>query len=339
MLGTNDDFRPWGNFHEIMQSQRGQNWALIACAAVEPRSTAVFTSLVDLAITGPQLVFEIEDPISISTAEIQRRTQENKEFIQGLGFHDQTIAEVGLTSPFGKFETELRNFLDRIDQANLIIDITSLPKKVYFFLTKLLFQLEAGPRNVVFTYAEPSIYSTEPLAANPDPWEALPGFRVSALDQAERSIVVGIGYEPLGLPELVESGRFDENQITFLFPFPAQADRVARNWRFIRGIFPNPDRLEIKRVDGINVPEVFQTLTGLGEGGDIGLTLAPFGPKTMSLAMAIYASKTSTSATPTGVYYTQPTYYNPDYSTGIKTVNGRAVLNTYCLKLGGQMLY
>ncbi|MDO3380544.1 hypothetical protein, partial [Gilvimarinus algae] len=105
-------------------------------------------------------------------------------------------------------------------------------------------------------------YSDTALAENPDPWEALPGFFISPRERGERSIVVGIGYEPLGLPELVDSGKFDESQITMIFPFPVQVDRVSRNWKFIRGIFPNPDsgRLEIKRVDGINVPEVFKAL-------------------------------------------------------------------------------
>lgn len=246
-----------------------------------------------------------------------------------------------MNGSFGEFESVLRRFLNQIGQTNLVVDITSLPKKVYFFLLKLLFQDPLGPRNVVFTYAEPERYSNDPLAANPDPWEALPGFRVSPRVEASRRVVVGIGYEPLGLPGLVDSGEFDESQITFLFPFPAQADRVARNWRFIRGIFPNSDTssLSIIRVDGINVPEVFQTLSKLGDGGETALTLAPFGPKPVSLAMALYAAKYSQPQNQTGVYYTQPTYYNPYYSVGIRKIGGHFALNTYCVKLRGQILY
>lgn len=154
-------------------------------------------------------------------------------------------------------------------------------------------------------------------------------------------MVVGIGYEPLGLPDLVDAGRFDEAQMNFLFPFPAQADRVARNWRFIRGVFPNPDsgRLSVTRVDGINVPEVFQALLGIGEHGEQGLILAPFGPKPVSLAMALYAAKYSQPPNQTGVYYTQPTYHNPEYSTGVRQIDGYPALNAYCVKLNGHLVY
>ena len=341
MINNEGHFRPWGRIQDILRSQSDEQWALIGCASFESRCTSVFTEMHALRISGPQLIFEVDDPLSISTPEIERLTAQNLAYIEGLGFQDQLIVNVGLTDAFKEIERALKQFLGSIGHRNLIVDITSLPKKVYFFVTKLLFQDPEGPRNVVFTYAEPERYSEEPLAANPDPWEALPGFRISPSDEIARSVVVGIGYEPLGLPDLVDSGKFDETQMTFLFPFPAQADRVARNWQFIRGIFPNADsnRLSIKRVDGINVPEVFQALSSLGEGGELALTLAPFGPKPVSLAMALYAARHSSQNAQTGVYYTQPTYYNPNYSSGVRQIDGQPVVNAYCVKSAGQFLY
>ncbi len=341
MLGSAGEFRPWGRFDQIMASQSGSDWSLISCCSHEFRCRTVFQSMQDLNILGRHLIFEIEDPLSVATNLIEQRVGQNRAFISALGFADQTFSVHGLNDAFQGVERVLKAFLSENGRRNLIVDITSLPKKIYFFITKLLFNEFDGPRNILFTYAEPERYSEKPLAENPDPWEALPGFRVSPRDENDRSVVVGIGYEPLGLPDLVDSGRFDEAQITFLFPFPAQSDRVIRNWRFIRGIFPNPDlgRLEIRRVDGINVPEVFQTLSGIGDSGQHGLTLAPVGPKPVSLAMALYAAKHSNPPTQTGVYYTQPTYYNPDYSYGIRTIDGHPALNAYCIKLNGQLLY
>jgi hypothetical protein len=341
MFQSTGEFSPWGRFDRIMDSQRDSEWSLISCCSPEFRCRTVFQSMRDLNIAGRQLIFEINDPPSVSTDLIQQRTAENRTFISGLGFADQEFSEHGLTDIFIGLERTLKKFLTEIGESNLIVDITSLPKKIYFFLTKLLFSEFDRPRNIVFTYAEPEVYSENPLAENPDPWEALPGYRVSPRDESGRKVVVGIGYEPLGLPDLVDSGRFDEAQMTFLFPFPAQADRVIRNWRFIRGIFPNADsgRLAIRRVDGINVPEVFQTLLGIGERGQQGLILAPFGPKSISLAMALYAAKYSNLPDQTGVYYTQPTYYNPDYSHGIRMIDGYSALNTYCVKLNGQLVY
>jgi hypothetical protein len=341
MLGNNGEFRPWGRFDQLLESQQGSEWSLIGCCSHEYRCRAVFECLDELDISGPQLVFEIIDPPSVSTHDIEQKTADNRAYVVGIGFQNQSISVHGLVDPFSGYERVLRQFLHRIGNRNLVVDITSLPKKVYFFLTKLLFGEFALPRNIVFTYAEPNTYSDKPLAENPDPWEALPGFRISPRDQNIRKVVVGIGYEPLGLPDLVDAGRFDEAQMNFLFPFPAQADRVARNWRFIRGIFPNPDsgRLSITRVDGINVPEVYQTLLGIGEHGEQGLILAPFGPKPVSLAMALYAAKYSIPPNQTGVYYTQPTYYNPDYSEGIRLIDGHKALNSYCIKINGQIVY
>ena len=44
---------------------------------------------------------------------------------------------------------------------------------------------------------------------NPEPWDALPGFRVARRQIADLKILVEIGFEPLGLPSLVESGELE----------------------------------------------------------------------------------------------------------------------------------
>lgn len=218
MLQATGEFRPWGRFDQLLNTQQGSKWSLIACCSHEYRCRAVFECINELDIFGPQLVFEIKDPLSVSTDEIERKTAENRAYVTSLGFEDQSISAHGLIDPFSGYERALREFLTKIGDQSLIIDITSLPKKIYFFLTKLLFGEFNQPRNVVFTYAEPNVYSDKPLAENPDPWEALPGFRISPRDEGNRKVVVGIGYEPLGLPDLVDSGRFDETQMNFLFP-------------------------------------------------------------------------------------------------------------------------
>ena len=341
MFQETREFRPWGIFDQMMVSQRDAEWSLIACCSHEDRCRAIFECMSDLNMSGRQLVFEIKDPPSTATTIIERKTAKNRTFISGLGFYNQVFSVHGLMEPFSKYEKAMRDFLEEVGGRDLIVDITSLPKKIYFFLMKLLFREFDRPRNVLFTYAEPKHYSDKPLAENPDPWEALPGFRLTPRDEVNRKVVVGIGYEPLGLPALVDSGRLDRTLINFMLPFPAQSDRVSRNWRFIRGIFPNtdPGRLSIIRVDGINVPEVFQSLSGIGEYGEQGLILAPFGPKPTSLAMAIYAAKHSNTPNQTGVYYTQPTYYNPEYSSDVRKIDGHTALNAYCIKLNGQLVY
>ena len=139
MIGNGGQLRPWGMFHDVMPSQAGEAWALLACASVESRCLAVFRSFQAFGIDGPQLVLEIDDPLSAATPDIEALTADSRSRIQQLGFQSQTFAKIKLNGSFGEFESVLRRFLNQIGQTNLVVDITSLPKKVYFFLLKLLF--------------------------------------------------------------------------------------------------------------------------------------------------------------------------------------------------------
>ena len=289
-----------------------------------------------------KLIMRIDDNPSAASEQIAQRTDANLlTMTSDFDVHDDDIHRCHINSPFGLFDQRIRAFFEAAIDCDLIIDITTLPKKFFFFLIKKALQWDHGFNNIIVTYAEPEQYCDDNLAGNPEPWEVLPGFRAKLGTPSPDKIVVGIGYEPLGLPGLAESGEFNEGTTVFLLPFPTQPDRNTKNWKFIHQIFPNSEnlRLDIRRVDAMNVPEVFDTISGVGEHGETVLSLAPFGPKPVSLAMALYASKTAELANNTSVLYTQPTYYNPDYSIGIKMRSGIPIINTYCIKRNGVKLY
>ena len=125
-----------------------------------------------------------------------------------------------------------------------------------------------------------------------------------------------------------------------LFPFPTPPDRIRKNWQFAKDLFPNPpSELRFQHVDGLNVPDVFDVLSDIGSSGERQVTLAPYGPKPISLAMALYASRYDTGTNATAVYYTQPTAYNPDYSSGLKRIGGKLGIHCYAIKRLGQVLY
>ena len=128
-----------------------------------------------------------------------------------------------------------------------------------------------------------------------------------------------------------------------LFPFPTPPDRIRRNWEFVKDLFPHPpstqNGLQFEHVDGWNVPEVVDLLGRIGANGENHMTLAPYGPKPVSLAMALYASRFSSDENSTAVYYTQPTSYNPDYTTGVKCIRDRLAIHCYAIKRLGQLLY
>ena len=258
------------------------------------------------------------------------------------GFQGEDFFSVALSDPFGLYTNELDEFFSNVQTDNLLIDITTLPKRVYFHIIKKIYQNPDRFSDVLITYSEPAQYCAESLAANPEPWDALPGFRLGRGHSSEQRILIGIGFEPLGLPSLSEAGEFNNSSISFLFPFPADQAANSKNWRFIRQVFPNAGQsgFDVKRIDAKNVPEIFDLICGEGDHGTNGILLAPFGPKPMSLAMALYAAKYSKPQnSPVGVYYTQPTYYHPDYSTGLKMAGANPLINCYVLKAASNFLY
>ena len=306
---------------------------------MEDRCTATCQALPEYLNWGHKLVLRIDDNLSPLSVEINRKTDVNEQAFLTNGFELADFYRLGISSAFGKLDEVLKEYLGRVAGPNLVLDITSLPKKVFFFIIRLLLSGNYNFENIVITYSKPERYASTALAESPEPWDALPGFRLPRDKPKHKKLIIGVGFEPLGLPKIADTGEFKSAPVSFLFPFPSKANRVAKNWRFIRRVFPNDRLFNVVSVDASNLPEVYDKIWGMGDGGDLPIALAPYGPKPMSLAMAIYASNTRTTDRPTGVFYTQPVFYNPDYSSGIRQVNGVMDIDAYCLTLDGTMLY
>jgi hypothetical protein len=246
----------------------------------------------------------------------------------------------------GKEEQILRFFLSdfhgRIVEAadgfaadagqNVIVDISSLPKRFFFPMIRRLLRAQSI-KNLIATYAVPDHYSTQPLSEDHGPWMYLPTFLPPDPEPDDRVLIVGLGYEPLGLRQVLQGKDF-----RLLFPFPSLAPGIRRNWDFVRELIPlNPPAPQ--RVYIYDVSEIFDRIAALTDSGTRYAILAPYGPKTMSLAMCLYATSELTSQNPPAVYYTQPKVYNPDYAVGIKTEKGGPKVLAYCLRLAGRNLY
>ena len=269
-------------------------------------------------------------------------TWANRSALVREGVAPEVFRENRLLEPFGAIQSTIDEFLDDCVGENLIFDISSMPKKLFFFVVKRALQRRCQFDNILAVYSEPASYSSEPLAENPQQWSTLPGFDGPRQlpERGERRIVIAMGFEPLGLPDLVVQGEFSGVSTHLLFPFPTPPDRIRKNWEFARDLFPNPVvSLQFRHVDGLNVPDVFDVLCEIGRDGQTQVTMAPYGPKPISLAMAIYASKYDSGPHATAVYYTQPTAYNPGYSTGIREVGGMEGVRCYAIKRLRQFLY
>jgi len=281
-----------------------------------------------------------DDPASRFYAECERRTDENQRDLIAKGLPAGCVRAHDLLGGFGTAAIDIEHALVETPANNLLIDITSMPKRIFFFLIKRALEAQERFENILVTYAEPEGYTNLALAENPLRWNTLPGFDAPLKKPDDRRVVISVGYEPLGLPDLVLQGEFRGARTHLLFPFPSQPESIRRNWEFAKQLYPHPQAdLAFDHVDSLNVPEVYDLLCRIGDQGQTQMTLAPYGPKPIALAMALYASRYSCGVRRTAVYYTQPTSYNPDYSSGLRVRAGYEAINCYAIKRLGSFLY
>ncbi|WP_353163509.1 hypothetical protein [Salinisphaera shabanensis] len=149
-------------------------------------------------------------------------------------------------------------------------------------------------------------------------------------------VIVGVGFVPYGLPELLKHD-YKESNVALIFPFPPGPPQVQRNWEFvheIEKIVPLKDERAIKRINALDVPGCFDCIERLTNHGESLAVLAPYGPKPHALAMCLAAIKHGYD-----VYYTQPRYYNSQYSTGVAENCGVDANYAYAIKLRGEKYY
>lgn len=273
------------------------------------------------------LFLDVENPPS-------RFTMESKK-LKGIR-RDQLLSSGGpsreiITMPLFCSTQEL---LDRFDyflsfcSEDIVLDISCFPKRFFFpFVRRAL----ASPaKNIVVTYTSPESYYQGPLAEDHEPLSPLPLFGQRTFpDKKVEVAIIAVGFQPLGLRELLDP-YLHQIRIRIFLPFPPGPPTLTRSWRFLiqlmTGISVGPD--DIKRIEAYDVSDVFDHIrecTGKGKSPSV---LAPFGPKSMSLAMCLYAISSQSV-----VYYTQPRVYHPRYSVGIKRIDA------YCLRINGSDLY
>jgi hypothetical protein len=157
--------------------------------------------------------------------------------------------------------------------------------------------------------------------------------------------VVGIGFEPLGLKELYSQHKWQ--RMRYIFPFPPGPPGFHRNWNFVRTLeeqakehddSPEQDRWHINMYD---CSSTFDALARVTRNGQAASVFAPYGPKTTSLAMCLFACASQKGSGPQlPVYYAQPRRYDVGYSSDVKrAADGSDDIKAYCVKLDGNDLY
>jgi hypothetical protein len=326
-------FRPWGLLPWVLGKLPKTKWSMLACLSCSERCLASFEYLSYKRFVGKLLFWVINDPQSnfsrISATKIAAR---RRDFLR-LGGLNKYIQDHDL---FERTEYLVEGAQDFIKSSgpNVVLDVTSFPKR--FFLPILRLLLEAKTiENLLVTYTIPQKYSRDALAENPEPWRHIPLFAPRFPEEKVKVLIVGLGFETLGLPDLLEHDYHDVN-VRLFFPFPPGPPNFQRTWEFVRRLEIGlaSKSLEPIRVPALDISDAFDHILSVTDAGKMYSCLAPYGPKPLSVAMCLYAAQSDNP-----IYYTQPRIYNPDYCSGIKQIHGHHATYGYCIRLQGKSLY
>lgn len=333
----NSGFRPWGPLRWLLPKLPVQRWALMGVLGTEDRCTAILPEMASWL--AAQRFLKIIDPHVSPGGIFDTRLREIERRLLAVGTTTDDIRTVDLLDNIDNMREELELFL-AISGPSLIVDITSMPKW-WFFPTIRFLLANKSVETLVVTYTSAHAYG-KLLSSDPKALGRLLTFDDPRQNDRYDELVVGVGFAPLGLKDLFEA---DVGKIRYLFPFPPGPPNFHRNWHFLRTLeveVENRARVAEDRwhVHMYDVPNTFDAICKVTKGGEQSCALAPFGPKTLSLAMCLFALAADRAGKePVHVFYTQPQRYALDYTTGIGQADGVADIKAYCLRIDGRDLY
>lgn len=333
------DFRPWGRLDWLLDRIPLQQWSIFGSIATGDRSLTTWQVLHSRSICDYVRMLQIADvPTPFWGDGPSSRVDERRREYLRKGGTEESITNCDIRDNLEDISQYTSEFIERA-QGDIVIDISTFPKRFFFPIIRKILQ-ETQDNTVVVTYTRPATYDkTNPLAVDPGPWKSLPGFQEVCSDHGNgRILIVGLGYEPLGLPQILKEGEFSQDRVRLLFPFPSTPVGYLRNWEFVRNLDSEVDPYSHDpiRVNGYDVSAIFDIILRESDNGKETVVFAPYGPKPMSLAMCLYAYSCLENS---AVYYTQPKSYNPNYSSGVRMIQDNPDIHAYCIRLNGKDLY
>lgn len=330
-------FRPWGTIHWLLGHLPGRNWQFVGCLGTEARSLTAWNELKRLGALGNYLLMQVNDKPSGHSTRIASRIADNSQ---------RFISNGGVASQIKSFDlfcrhSEIVSTIDEVvatQPSALVIDISVFPKRFFFPIIKRILAGASSHNisDIVVTYTIPESYPVgEPLAENfSDEWAHLPLFGTHSSGAAIKQLVVGVGFQALGLHSYLKGA--SGLDLKLLVPFPAPTSAFMRSWDLLRQIEQggSPESFTRYRAGARDPSDTFDRLVSLRNSSQRGIALAPFGPKPMSLGMCLFACLTNCE-----VFYTQPSVYHPDYTLGVAMRDGLPEVYAYSVRIDGRNLY
>lgn len=329
-----EPYRPWGLLTWVLGKAPSARWSLLGGLSPEDRSLTAWRTLSSAGCLQHNYMAVVEDPPSRFTAQTTAKLSDRiAEFTSEGGDPAKECHGHELFAKHAEIVDIVEGFIGAAG-PNVILDITSLPKRYFFPMANRLL-LSRRIDNLLATYTRPTSYTPENLAENFEPLQYLPLFAGIYPERSPKVVVVGVGYQIMGLPEQLEhygSGA----AVKLLFPFPPGPPSFQRNWEFVRVLNKSINVIpaNVVPIAAWDAADAFDHILSFTEHGRHAAAFAPYGPKPISLAMCVYATLTDSP-----VHYTQPKAYNDRYSSGVATVRGVPETYAYCLRLEGKNLY
>lgn len=307
------------------------SWAVIGAVNPEDRWSAVFEELSSVGATFEKYILAIRPVAS--------KHRFSSEYASAL---DRQIAE--MNAGYEVFQelsllastADVRSvFLDLFERCgdSVILDISVLPKRFFFPALKLLRGVSHKFRNIVVTYSGALSYSENELGVHVSDVAPLPLFAPRSSDaNEERCIVISVGYMPYSLPEFIKTSV--KGDVCLLFPFPPGPPHYLRCNEFVRILSSEVNDMKRICVGAYDIVSQLDFYMSVSNGGSVRLCFAPYGPKPMSISMALFAIEYGSE-----VVYSQPQAYNPEYSAGTGSYLGQPSVHAVYLKVAGKPLF
>lgn len=343
--------RPFGPIRWLLDKlAQIPKWSLLGTIATEVRCLAAAEVAFQMQRASDITLLRILDPMSEKNRfhpQVVVRLDELQSRARGLFGTSLESLQMDLLC----FEQEIGDFVaDYLQRCHdsVIVDLSAMPKRFFFPILTLLSQ-SSRIKNLIATYSQPERYG-KVLAEDAQEWESLPMYGGDPLsnDRTPVTLIIGVGYQPLKISEILSHTRFGSDRVKLLFPFPSIPPGFVDNWKFVARIKNEwsrlrPDELPsdaIIRVPTHDASIAFdQLVANTNMGRTPSVVLAPFGPKPISLAMCMLGIARHREGIQTEIGYTQPHIYHPEYSVGIGKQNSGPSVTAYCLRLNGCDLY
>lgn len=340
--------RPSGPLRWILpRLNASDHWTMIGSLSAEDRCLAAVHAAAAITKDLDVILLRIEPDTRTKWPEWLTENRLKTEANAGLAenaFGKQSIRPAGSIQDIDHDISILADDITGRCEGDVVLDVSTMPKRFFFtVMTKLARSKKV--RTLIATNTSPKAYGKE-LARDPDHWRQLPIYCGDSdlNDEAPKSItatplIIGVGYHTLNIREILGRAPNRRFGIKLFLPFPSLHPGFTENWKFIHSIRSEWDRqvsepIEIVRTPINDVSVTFDRLLQYSnQGTAASLVLAPFGPKTLSLAMCLLGIARFDLGISTEIGYTQPRVYSPNYSSGSGDVTA------FCIKLNGQSLY